>query len=155
VHLFWHSFDLALTRFSGRPAPEMTGGSASDREAYSHEVISFGFWAGDQNLRAPAFYSYAYPEPEGLKSEPLRPAAASWIDQRGSTLALLMYDDLRAERDPHAALLDSSRPLTRTAPAAPAGTGPPSSPPFPPDPPLNCTSSAGADPGTRRARALC
>jgi hypothetical protein len=106
VHLFWHSFDLTLTRFSGRPAPEMTGGSASDREAYSHEVISFGFWAGDQNLRAPAFYSYTYPEPEGLKSEPLRPAAASWIDQRGSALALLIYDDLRAGPDPRAALLD-------------------------------------------------
>jgi hypothetical protein len=106
VHLFWHSFDLALTRFSGRPAPEMTGGSASDREAYSHEVISVGFWAGDQNLRAPALYSYTYPEPDGLKAEPLRPASASWIDQRGSAMALLMYDDLRAERDPRAALLD-------------------------------------------------
>ena len=106
VHLFWHSFDLALTRFSGRLAPEMTGGSASDREAYSHEVISFGFWAGDDNLRAPAFYSYTYPEPEGLRSEPLRPAAATWIEQRGSALALLMYDDVRTEGDPRAALLD-------------------------------------------------
>jgi hypothetical protein len=106
VHLFWHSFDLALTRFSGRPAPEMEGGSASDREAYSHEVISFGFWAGDQNVRAPAFYSYTYPEPEGLSTEPLRPAAAAWNHQRGSALALLMYDDLRSTTDPRAALLD-------------------------------------------------
>lgn len=106
VHLFWHSFDLALTRFSGRAAPPMAEGSASDREAYSHEVISFGFWPGDQNLRAPAFYSYTFPEPDGLKDEPLRPAAASWNDQRGSALAVLMYDDVRAAPDPRAALLD-------------------------------------------------
>ncbi|MGH6943266.1 MAG: DUF5996 family protein [Geminicoccaceae bacterium] len=106
VHLFWHSFDLAQTRFSGRRAPEMADASPSDREAYSHEVISFGFWAGDQNLRAPAFYSYTAPEPDGLGSEPLRPAAASWNHQRGSALALLMYDDLRAAPDPRGALLE-------------------------------------------------
>ena len=78
VHVFWHSLDLALTRFSGRLAPVREGAGLVDREAYSHEVISFGFWAGDDNVPAPAFYSYTAPEPEGLTAEPLRPEAAYW-----------------------------------------------------------------------------
>ena len=76
VQLYWHSFDLAVTRFSGRRAPEREGADTVTREAYSHEVISFGFWPGDENVRAPAFYSYTAPEPEGLTEQPLRPEAA-------------------------------------------------------------------------------
>ena len=67
VHLFWHSFDLALTRFSGRRAPEMPAADPVTREAYSHEVISFGFWTGDATVPAPAFYSYTDPNPQGLR----------------------------------------------------------------------------------------
>lgn len=104
-HLFWHSFDLALTRFSGRAAPPMAGGTKSDQEAYSHEVISFGFWPGDDKVREPAFYSYTYPEPAGLAEQPLEPAAAFWNVQQGNAMALLKYDDLRATADPSAVLL--------------------------------------------------
>lgn len=104
VHLFWHSFDLALTRFSGRPAP-MEGGTAADREAYSHEVISFGFWAGDANLPEPAFYAYVYPEPEGLAEAPLEPAAAFWNVSGGNAMAILKYADLRGSADSRGDLL--------------------------------------------------
>jgi hypothetical protein len=69
VHLFWHGFDLAVTRFSGRRAPEREGADKVTREAYSHEVISFGFWPGDRNTPAPAFYSYTAPEPEDLTGQ--------------------------------------------------------------------------------------
>lgn len=106
IHLFWHSFDLALTRFSGRRAPARTGADPVTREAYSHEVISFGFWAGDKRVPAPAFYAYAAPEPSGLTDEPLRPAAAHWSDTGNGSLALLMHEDLRILADPRAALLD-------------------------------------------------
>ncbi|HET6520493.1 MAG TPA: DUF5996 family protein [Geminicoccaceae bacterium] len=106
VHLFWHSFDLALTRFSGRAAPPMTGGTRADREAYSHEVVSFGFWAGDRSFAEPAFYSYTYPEPAGLAEEPLRPGAAFWADRNGSALAVLRYEDVRGAADPRGALLE-------------------------------------------------
>lgn len=107
VHLYWHHMDLAVTRFSGRKAPAMPEDARlSDKEAYSHENISFGFWVGDEEVRSPAFYSYTYPSPDGLDSEPLQPEAASWIDSNGSPMALLMYDDLRKEADPRQALLD-------------------------------------------------
>jgi hypothetical protein len=105
VHLFWHSFDLALTRFSGRAAP-MTGGSRADREAYSHEVVSFGFWPGDKDICEPAFYAYAYPEPEGLAEEKLSPEAARWLDRGGSHLALLPYEAVRSTGNPAGRLLD-------------------------------------------------
>ena len=106
VQLYWHSFDLAVTRFSGRRAPEevLEGADPVTREAYSHEVISFGFWPGDQNVRAPAFYSYTAPEPDGLTHQPLRPGEASWTEEGGT--ALLMYDDLRASDSPRETLLD-------------------------------------------------
>jgi hypothetical protein len=106
VHLFWHSFDLALTRFSGKAGPPMEGGTNADREAYSHEVISVGFWAGDDNLREPAFYAYASPEPDGLARAPLKPTAARWVEQRGSHMALLPYEAARREPDPAATILD-------------------------------------------------
>lgn len=105
VHLFWHSFDLALTRFSGKEAPPRETGNIVEREAYSHEVISFGFWFGDDNVPAPAFYSYTAPEPPGLADEPL-PPPAKWQEANGSHMALLMYDDVRLSSDPRSAVLD-------------------------------------------------
>ncbi len=104
VQLYWHSFDLAVTRFSGRRAPEREGADRVTREAYSHEVVSFGFWPGDRDVRAPAFYSYTAPEPEGLTQQPLRPEAAFWAPEGGT--ALLMYDDLRNADAPKEALLE-------------------------------------------------
>ena len=103
VHLFWHSFDLTATRFSGRRAPEREGADKVTREAYSHEVISFGFWPGDEQVRAPAFYAYTAPEPEGLTEQPLEPEAAFWAPE--GEMALLMYDELRKMGSPKAALL--------------------------------------------------
>ena len=107
VHLFWHSFDLALTRFSGRRAPQIDGANMVTREAYSHEVISFGFWFGDDkenSVAAPAFYSYTAPLPAGLAEEPLRPETAFWTPD--GSMALLMYDDIRGLENPRAAVLD-------------------------------------------------
>jgi hypothetical protein len=104
VQLYWHSFDLAVTRFSGRRAPQREGADAVTREAYSHEVISFGFWPGDRNLREPAFYSYTAPEPQGLTDQPLRPGSASWAPEGG--MALLMYEDVRKSESPRETMLD-------------------------------------------------
>ena len=107
VHLFWHSFDLALTRFSGRPALPIPGANMVTREAYSHEVISFGFWFGDDkpnSVAAPAFYSYTAPKPDGLEQEPLSPDKAFWTPDGG--MALLMYDDVRNSEDPRRIALD-------------------------------------------------
>lgn len=101
-HLFWHHFDLALTLFSGRKAPEREGANIVEREAYSHEVISFGFWAGDANVREPAFYAYAAPAPEGLFEQPIKPEKAMWNKEAG--MALYMYNDMRTEADPAQAL---------------------------------------------------
>jgi hypothetical protein len=106
VHLFWHSFDLALTRFSGKPAAVRQGAGMVEAEAYSHEVISFGFWAGDDNVSAPAFYAYAAPEPPRLADEKLKPDTAKWNEAGGSHLAVLMYDDIRESADPRAAVLE-------------------------------------------------
>lgn len=106
VHLFWHSFDLALTRFSGKRAPGRAGAGMVEREAYSHEVISFGFWFGDDNVPAPAFYSYTAPEPAGLAAEQLSPPAAKWQEANGSHMALLMYDDVRNDSDPRRLVLE-------------------------------------------------
>jgi hypothetical protein len=106
VHLFWHSFDLALTRFSGKRVTPREGAGLVEREAYSHEVISFGFWFGDDKVPAPAFYSYTAPEPAGLADEPLAPAAASWQESNGAHLALLMYDDVRSAADPRKMVLE-------------------------------------------------
>ncbi|MGH3036920.1 MAG: DUF5996 family protein [Gaiellaceae bacterium] len=107
VHLFWHGFDLAVTRFSGERAAENPNADRVSREAYSHEVISFGFWPGDRKVRMPAFYSYTAPEPAGLAERPLRPQTASWQQPFGSShLALLPYDDVRTSSDPRETLLD-------------------------------------------------
>lgn len=77
-----------------------------ERETYSHEVISFGFWFGDDKVPAPAFYAYTAPEPAGLADEPLSPASAIWAESNGAHLALLMYDDARNSVDPHADVLE-------------------------------------------------
>lgn len=106
VHLFWHSFDLAYTRFSGRPVPSTDGMDPVTAEAYSHEVISFGFWAGDEKVPHPAFYSYTYPEPEGLTAEPLKPHMAHWRAAASGSQAIYLYDDMRHATDPEQALLD-------------------------------------------------
>jgi Family of unknown function (DUF5996) len=106
VHLFWHSFDLAVTRFSGRRAPERSGVDPVTREAYTHEVISFGFWAGDAQRRAPVFYSYTAPEPPALAEHPLRPAGAFWSPSNGSHLALLWYEEVRTAVQERVRLLD-------------------------------------------------
>ncbi len=105
VHLFWHGFDLAVTRFGGARAPARPEAGPVDREAYSHEVVSFGFWAGDENVRQPTFYSYTAPEPADLRRQPLHSSEAFWSEQRGGSLALLPYDAVRAAPDPRATLL--------------------------------------------------
>ncbi len=102
VHLFWHSLDLAVTRFSGRPAPPIAA-DAVTREAYTHEVISFGFWPGDDNLGDAAYYSYTAPEPAGLRDQPL--SAGAWTESGSGSLAVLPYQAVRAARDPRTTLL--------------------------------------------------
>ena len=108
VHLFWGSFDLAVTRFSGRAAPPHPGGvpglpDAVTREAYSHEVSSAGFWPGNDAWPQAAFYSYAYPTPAGFERAPIEPPAAQWSAAMGEWL--LPYDAVRASSDPDATLL--------------------------------------------------
>ncbi len=105
VQFFWHSFDLAHTRFSGREAPPMPDADPVTREAYSHEVISFGWWAGDARTPFPAFYAYAAPEPDGLAERLLTPNAAYWQDAGSSHLAILPWDAVREAADPAAEAL--------------------------------------------------
>jgi hypothetical protein len=108
VHFFWGSFDLAVTRFSGRVAPPHPGGvpnlpDAVAREAYSHEVSSAGFWPGGGGIDYPAFYSYAYPEPDGFRATPVEPEAAFF--SRELAEFILPYDAVRTADDPDGALL--------------------------------------------------
>ena len=104
VHFFWGSFDLAVTRFSGRPAPERPGADSITREAYSHEVSSAGFWPGGGDIKGPAFYSYAAPEPSGFAEQRVGPQAAFYHAQMKEFL--LMYDDVRTAASPKRALMD-------------------------------------------------
>jgi hypothetical protein len=109
VHFFWGSFDLAVTRFSGRRAPRHPGGvpnlpDAVASEAYSHEVSSAGFWLGSGAIDYPAFYSYAYPEPSGFRATRVRPDAAFFSEALGEFI--LPYDVVRTAADPDKALLD-------------------------------------------------
>jgi hypothetical protein len=106
VHHFWHTFDIAHTRFSDRRVDQPSTVDPVTREAYSREVISFGFWFGDDTFPEPAFYSYTAPEPDELASEPLRPGPARWVARSGSHLAVLRYDDARAEPYPRACVLN-------------------------------------------------
>jgi hypothetical protein len=101
LNFFWGSFDLALTRFSGRPAPPREG-PAFMREAYSHEVISHGFWPGSAPILEPAFYAYAVPEPAGLKDARVRPDAAYYHREVGEFI--LPYEAVRSSPSPEAAL---------------------------------------------------
>lgn len=108
VHFFWGSFDLAVTRFSGRRAPTHPGGvpnlpDAVAREAYSHEVSSAGFWPGGSGIDEPMFYSYTYPEPDGFRTAPVRPDAASFSETLGEFI--LPYESVRLSSDPDATLL--------------------------------------------------
>jgi hypothetical protein len=107
VHFFWGSFDLAVTRFSGRRAPERPGVDAITREAYSHEVISAGFWPGNGGYSEAAFYCYAAPVPEGLAEKKVRPGTAQWDAALGEFI--LKYDDLRREPTPDEALMEFLR----------------------------------------------
>ena len=109
VHFFWGSFDLAVTRFSGRTAPPHPGGVPNladhvTRDAYSHEVSSAGFWPGGAVAPYPLFYSYAYPEPKGFAAASARPSAARY----DPTLRefVLPYDDVRRSDDPERTLLE-------------------------------------------------
>jgi hypothetical protein len=104
VHFFWGGFDLAVTRFSGRRAPERVGADLITREGYSHEVSSCGLWFGSGSLKGPAFYSYAAPEPPGFKEARIRPAQAFYSSEFSNFL--LLYDDLRSAADPRAMLLE-------------------------------------------------
>jgi hypothetical protein len=101
VHFFWGGFDLAVTRFSGRPAPPREGPYFM-REAYSHEVISHGFWPGSDPLLEPAFYAYAVPEPEGLKEATVEPAATYYHRDMGEFI--LPYEAVRRSDDPEQAI---------------------------------------------------
>ena len=114
VHFFWGSFDLAVSRFSGRRAPQREGADSITREAYSHEVISHGFWPGQRaagategsrqgRIQAPAFYSYTYPEPPGLKSSPIMPPEAFYSPALKEWI--LLYDDVRQAASPEQTLL--------------------------------------------------
>ena len=104
VHFFWGSFDLAVTRFSGRRAPERPGADTMTREAYSHEVSSVGFWPGSSDVSDAAFYSYAAPEPGGFKEARVQPNAAFYQKTLGEFL--LPYEEVRKAESPTAALLD-------------------------------------------------
>jgi hypothetical protein len=103
IHFFWGSFDLASTRFSGRRAPERKDADPITREAYSHEVISAGFWPGGGDVKGAAFYAYAAPEPAGFKTAQVRPEKAFY-----SPLGefLLMYDDVRQSTEPEKLLME-------------------------------------------------
>ncbi len=112
VHFFWGSFDLAVTRFSGRRAPVHPGGNplVADfvtREAYSHEVISCGFWPGSGVIQEPAFYAYAYPEPPGFKEARVEPSQAFYSPEFGEFI--LRYDDMRTAERPEQVLLAFAR----------------------------------------------
>ena len=115
VHFFWGSFDLAVTRFSGRRAPERPGADPITREAYSHEVISHGFWPGGGAVPNAAFYAYAAPEPAGFKEARVLPAAATY--HRDLSEFILPYDAVRSQPDP-GATLTSFLQSTYTAGAA-------------------------------------
>jgi hypothetical protein len=108
VHFFWGSFDLAVTRFSGRRAPDRPGVDRVQREAYSHECISHGFWPGGSwfgsEVPAPVFYSYTAPEPPGLRDQPIRPAIAHF-DPKLSEF-ILPYDDFRQASSPRDTLME-------------------------------------------------
>jgi hypothetical protein len=104
VHFFWGSCDLAVTRFSGRPAPDRPGADAITREAYSHEVISHGLWPGGGAVESPMFYSYTAPAPPGLENASIGPSAACYSTEMSEFL--LPYDEVRKSDSPDELLLE-------------------------------------------------
>jgi len=106
VHFWWGGFDLAVTRFSGRRAPDRPGADAMTKEAYSHEVISAGFWPGSGSLAEPAYYAYAAPEPEGFKTARAGPAKAFYGDAGAGGEFFLKYEDVRTSGSPRDALME-------------------------------------------------
>jgi hypothetical protein len=105
VHFFWGSFDLAVTRFSGRPAPGQLGADGFMKDAYSHEVSSVGFWPGDgEVIKDAAFYAYAVPEPAGFREYRVRPEKAFYLAEKGEYF--LMYDHMRLAENPAEALME-------------------------------------------------
>jgi Family of unknown function (DUF5996) len=104
VHFFWGSFDLAASRFSGRRAPERPGADIVTKIAYSHEVISAGWWPGGGDITTPMFYAYAAPEPKGFRNKMVRPAQAFYNEKLGEFL--LPYDAVRSASDPKATLTE-------------------------------------------------
>jgi len=104
VHFFWGSFDLAVTRFSGRRAPERPGADVITREAYSHECSSVGFWPGSDPVWDPAFFAYTFPEPPGYAQQPVRPGPAFYQPNLGQFI--LMYDAVRSAAAPERMLQD-------------------------------------------------
>jgi len=104
VHFFWGSFDLAVTRFSGRPAPARPDADPITREAYSHEVISHGWWPGNGPLGKPAFYSYTAPAPEGLAQATIRPPEAFYSNEMVEFI--MLYDDVRNSSNPDKSLME-------------------------------------------------
>ena len=118
VHLFWGSFDLAVTRFSGRKAPLHPGGipalpDSVTCEAYSHQVSSAGFWPGGNGVDFPAFYSYAYPAPDGFSQAGVKPATARFDTTLGEFI--LPYDDVRLAADPERTLMEFLQSTYRAA----------------------------------------
>lgn len=106
VQIYWHHLDLTVTRFSGKKLPKMDESARIlEKDTYSHEQISFGFWAGDDNLQEPMYYSYTYPSPEGINKEILQPKAAKWAESNGSPMALLRYEDVKSADDPAGAVM--------------------------------------------------
>jgi hypothetical protein len=105
VHFFWGSFDIAATRFSGRRAPERPDADYITKEAYSHEVISHGFWPGDgEVIKDAAFYAYAAPEPAGFRDQRVMPSKAFYSGEKNEFF--LMYEDVRRSHSPEQALLE-------------------------------------------------
>ncbi|MDN3724882.1 DUF5996 family protein [Aequorivita sp. SDUM287046] len=107
VHIYWHHLDLVVTRFSGKKLPPMAASArVLEKDTYSHEQISFGFWAGDKNVQEPMYYSYTYPAPKGIDEETLQPEGAKWQDSNGSPMALLPYEKVKNSSNPRKAVLD-------------------------------------------------
>jgi len=106
VQLFWHSLDLAMARYSGKRSGKPPSPNPVEREAYSHEVIAFGFWSGDANVTEPSYYTYTAPEPDTLVQSTLRPDGARWAPAGSGHLGLLAYEVVRDAADPRAALLE-------------------------------------------------
>ncbi|SRX54439.1 DUF5996 family protein [Aequorivita sp. CIP111184] len=107
VHIYWHHLDLVVTRFSGKKLPPMDASArVLEKDTYSHEQISFGFWVGDKNMPEPMYYTYTYPSPKGIDNETLQPEGAKWQDSNGSPMALLSYETVKCSSNPRKAVLD-------------------------------------------------